>query len=112
MTVTPDSISVIEIPISTNVFDVLTTQTLTIELGPLGPQGPSGPQGSTANVFYTHVQATPSAVWTIAHNLNGYPTAVVLDSAGTQCEGSFNYTDTNTMVITFTAAFSGNAYVI
>jgi hypothetical protein len=36
----------------------------------------------------------------------------VLDSAGTQCEGTFSYPSKNTMVITFTAAFTGTAYVI
>jgi hypothetical protein len=51
-------------------------------------------------------------VWTINHNLGGNPTAVVLDSAGTQCEGTFSYPSVNQMVITFTAAFSGVAYVI
>jgi hypothetical protein len=71
-----------------------------------------GPQGNPATVFYTHTQGTPSAVWTIDHNLGGNPTAVVIDSAGTQCEGTFSYPTLNQMVITFTAAFSGVAYVI
>ena len=53
MAVTPDSISVIEIPIATNVFDVLTTQTLTIELGPIGPQGPQGYAGTVGNTGVT-----------------------------------------------------------
>lgn len=71
-----------------------------------------GPQGGAAQVFYTHTQAVASAVWTINHNLGGEPTAVVLDSAGTQCEGTFSYPSKNQMVITFTAAFTGTAYVI
>lgn len=73
-----------------------------------------GPQGVSAsvNVFYVHTQAVASAVWTINHNLNGEPTAVVLDSAGTQCEGTFSYPSKNQMVITFTSAFAGTAYVI
>jgi len=37
---------------------------------------------------------------------------VVLDSAGTQCEGTFSYPSTNQMIITFTAAFTGTAYVV
>lgn len=71
-----------------------------------------GPQGNAADVFYVHTQAVASATWTINHNLNGEPTAVVLDSAGTQCEGTFSYPSKNQMVITFTAAFTGTAYVI
>lgn len=71
-----------------------------------------GPQGPSQTVFYVHTQAVSSAIWTINHNLNGEPTAVVLDSAGTQCEGTFSYTSKNQMVITFTSAFTGTAYVI
>lgn len=71
-----------------------------------------GPQGNAAQVFYVHTQAVASAVWTINHNLGGEPTAVVLDSAGTQCEGTFSYPSKNQMVITFTASFTGTAYVI
>jgi hypothetical protein len=76
--------------------------------------GPQGPPGSfdPADIFYVHTQASSSAIWTINHNLGGQPTAVVLDSAGTQCEGTFSYPSSNQMVITFTAAFSGTAYVV
>jgi hypothetical protein len=74
--------------------------------------GPQGPSGAAASVFYTHTQSTSSAVWTINHNLGGNPTAVVLDSAGTMCEGTFTYPSINQMVITFSSAFTGTAYVI
>lgn len=86
-------------------------QTPTINVAAPGPQGPVGPSGSSA-VFYVHTQSSSSAVWTINHNLQGEPTAVVLDSAGTQCEGTFSYPSKNQMVITFTSAFTGTAYVI
>jgi hypothetical protein len=76
-----------------------------------GPQGPPG-VFTSSDIFYVHTQGSPSATWTINHNLNGNPTAVVLDSAGTQCEGTFSYPTLNRMVITFTGAFSGTAYVI
>jgi hypothetical protein len=76
-----------------------------------GPQGQPG-VFDPGDIFYVHTQGSPSAVWTINHNLSGNPTAVVLDSAGTQCEGTFSYPTLNRMVITFTAAFSGTAYVI
>lgn len=79
-----------------------------VEITAPGPQGVS----ASAQIFYTHIQAVASAVWTINHNLNGEPTAVVLDSAGTQCEGTFSYPSKNQMVITFTSAFTGTAYVI
>jgi hypothetical protein len=73
--------------------------------------GPQGAPGS-AGVFYVHQQPTAASVWTINHNLNAEPTAVVLDSAGTQCEGTFSYPSRQVMIITFTAPFTGTAYVI
>lgn len=85
--------------------------TPTVIVSAPGPQGPAGTFDSS-DIFYSHVQAVASAVWTINHNLNGEPTAVVLDSAGTQCEGTFSYPSKNQMVITFTGAFTGTAYVI
>jgi len=80
----------------------------TVTIQTPGPQGPS----ASAQIFYVHTQAVASAVWTINHNLGGQPTAVVLDSAGTQCEGTFSYPSINQMVITFSSAFTGTAYVI
>jgi hypothetical protein len=85
--------------------------TASISVTSPGPQGQPG-QFAPSDIFYVHTQAQASAVWTINHNLGGQPVAVVLDSAGTQCEGTFSYPSTNQMIITFTAAFSGTAYVV
>jgi hypothetical protein len=76
-----------------------------------GPQGPAG-QFTPGDVAYTHTQAVSSATWTINHNLGFNPVAVVLDSGGTQCEGSITYPTVNQMVITFTGAFTGVAYIV
>lgn len=76
-----------------------------------GPQGPAG-AFSPSDIAYTHTQAVASATWTINHNLGFNPTAVVLDSSGTQCEGTFSYPTLNQMVITFSAAFTGTAYIV
>lgn len=76
-----------------------------------GPQGQPG-QFAPGDISYTYTQATASAVWTINHNLGFNPVAVVLDSAGTQCEGTISYPTLNQMVITFSSAFTGHAYVV
>ena len=76
-----------------------------------GPQGPAG-AFTPADIAYTHTQAISSAVWTINHNLGFRPVGIVLDSAGTQCEGTISYPTVNQMVITFTSAFTGNAYLV
>lgn len=77
-----------------------------------GIQGPPGADGGPASVFYTHNQSIPSDTWVINHNLSGRPTAVVMDSAGTMCEGYFQYPSLNQMIITFSSPFSGTAYII
>jgi hypothetical protein len=76
-----------------------------------GPQGPAG-TFAVGDVAYTHTQAVSSSTWTINHNLGFNPLAIVLDSGGTQCEGSVTYPSTNQMVITFTGAFTGVAYIV
>ena len=82
-----------------------------VEVTAPGPQGPAG-IFSPGDVAYTHTQSTASATWTINHSLGFNPTAVVLDSAGTNCEGSFSYPNNVTMVITFNSAFTGTAYLV
>lgn len=56
-------------------------------------------------------QLTPSANWVIVHNLGSKPVPIVFDSAGTQVEGTPAYVDDNVMTISFSAAFSGTAYL-
>lgn len=82
-----------------------------VEITAPGPQGQAG-QFTPGDVAYTHTQSVASSVWTINHNLNFKPVAVVLDSAGTNCEGSFSYPNNVTMVITFNSAFTGTAYLV
>jgi hypothetical protein len=62
-----------------------------------GSQGPPGPQGrdGVGDANYEFTQATPAAVWAIAHNLNKFPSVTVLDSSGDECEGVVQYTSRN-----------------
>lgn len=77
--------------------------------GPPGPPGPAGPAGS-GSANFRYVQSTPAAVWTIVHGLPFDPNVTVVDSSGAQVEGDVVYVG-NTVVVTFSAAFSGNAYL-
>lgn len=63
------------------------------------------------DIAYAHTQGTASATWTILHNLDFYPNVTVVDSAGTIVEGEITYTNRNQVVLTFSAAFSGKAYL-
>lgn len=56
-------------------------------------------------------QTNSSNVWTIAHNLNRFPSVIVVDSAGSKVEGDVNYIDANNVEIVFGAAFSGIVYL-
>lgn len=64
-----------------------------------------------ATIYYEHTQNSPSTTWTVPHNLDKFPNVTVVDSAGTQVEGTVEYQDSNTVVIHFSAAFSGKAYL-
>ena len=80
--------------------------------GDTGATGPQGPAGAGTNVFYTHYQNTPTSVWTINHNLGNYVIAIVYDSANNQVEGATAQPSINQIVITFSSAFSGYAYIV
>lgn len=69
-----------------------------------------GPPPQVAET-YVHHQASPSTVWTIDHNLPYLPNVTVVDSAGTQIEGSVVYTSGTQVTVTFSAALAGKAYL-
>ena len=60
---------------------------------------------------FTYDQGLPSIMWEINHNLNKFPSAVVVDSAGSVVVGDIQYIDSNNIKITFNASFSGSAYI-
>lgn len=60
---------------------------------------------------YIHNQGVASTTWTITHNLGFYPSVTVSDSADTIIEGQVDYPSVNTVVLTFSSAFAGKAYL-
>lgn len=60
---------------------------------------------------YVHTQAVASARWEIHHNLHKYASVTIVDSANTECVGSVQYVDEDTVVCVFEGAFSGYAYL-
>lgn len=60
---------------------------------------------------YKHVQNVSSSVWTINHEMRKHPSVTVKDSAGSTVIGEVEYVDLNTITITFSGAFSGEAYL-
>lgn len=60
---------------------------------------------------YIHKQVIASNTWEITHNLYKYPSVSVVDTGGNVVIGDVEYTSLNTLVIKFTAPFSGTAYL-
>lgn len=77
--------------------------------GSAGAAGPTGPPGGT-NTYVFH-QMSASASWVITHNLGQFPSVTVVDSAGTEVEGTVTFLDNNNIRIDFSAGFAGVAYL-
>jgi hypothetical protein len=73
----------------------------------IGIQGPAGAGPST----YTHTQSIPAISWTILHGLGRHPSVSVVDSAGSVVVGNVTYDSDIQVTVTFSAAFSGKAYL-
>lgn len=60
---------------------------------------------------FTYEQGIASAVWTVQHNLNKYPSVTVVDSANNVIFPNVEYIDENTIRITMIGASKGRAYL-
>ena len=56
-------------------------------------------------------QQTASATWVITHALGGKPQVTIVDSADTHVFGEVQYNSNTQVTVTFSAAFSGKAYL-
>lgn len=66
--------------------------------------------GSSGDAHYAHTQGIASASWTVTHNLGKFPSVTVIDSANNVVVGEIQYTNNNSLTISFTSTFSGKAY--
>ena len=62
-----------------------------------------------ANFVFT--QSSPSATWNITHNLGKFCSVTVVDSSQEYVIGAVTYVNINSLTITFSAPFSGYAYL-
>lgn len=60
---------------------------------------------------HIHTQGTASTTWTITHTLGGKPSVTIVDSADTVVVGEVTYNSNSEVVVNFTTAFSGFAYL-
>lgn len=60
---------------------------------------------------HVHTQNIVSSTWTINHTLGGFPSVMVVDTAKTVVVGDITYNSDSEIVVNFSAAFSGYAYL-
>ena len=60
---------------------------------------------------FVYIQNTASNYWEIEHNLHKYPSVTVIDSGGTVVVGDVQYIDDDNIICSFSAPFSGAAYL-
>lgn len=87
---------------------VTVPQTSVVTATTIGPQGPTGEAQST----YIYNQPTPSATWTIAHNLGFKPSVELLNAGSQEIEGDVVHTSYNVTMVYFTQSTAGFARLI
>jgi len=60
---------------------------------------------------YVYTQPTASNIWNVNHNMGKFPAVDVIDTGGTNVEGDVFYVDANNLTLTFSAPFTGTAYL-
>jgi len=120
LTVTEEADNSVTVSQANNSITALQT-TNSVTVGTLGLQGPPGSTGATgaqgaqgtgaSHTTYTHNQNSASATWNVTHNLNCFPSVMVVDSAGSVVYGNIEYLDANSLRLTFVASFGGKAYL-
>lgn len=115
------TVEVVENPTTITVdqqnVDVSINETIAeIDIGVSGPQGAKGDKGDPGEVQFSDLsfvyeQFSASTTWLINHNLNFIPNITVVDSAGTVVEGSYSYPNLTSVILNFSNAFAGKAYL-
>ena len=60
---------------------------------------------------YVHNQPTPSNTWTVNHNMGKNPSVSIIDSSGDEVYGEVKHISTSQLILSFSAPFSGIAYL-
>lgn len=99
-----------------------------IILASLGLQGPPGPTGATGAAgtngtngtngnngvsggSFVFEQQSNAIIWNVTHNLGYRPAVTIQDYGKITIEGDLSHTDVNHLVLTFSEAVSGYAYL-
>jgi len=66
---------------------------------------------ATGDKNYVHPQDQASAIWTVQHNLNKFPSVTSVNTNNIEMYGEVVFNDLNSLTINFSAAFSGQAFI-
>ena len=66
---------------------------------------------SSPDKTFEFTQGQPATTWTIQHNLNKFPSVSVVNNNNVVINGEITYIDNNNLTCTFSAGFSGKAYL-
>lgn len=67
--------------------------------------------GSSGDLSLAYIQNAPALVWTITHTLGKFPSVQTVDSTGALILADVTWPDANTVVVTFSVATAGKAYL-
>lgn len=115
----PGTIVGVGSPTSTTGFDgdiYIDTETGEYYGPKAGGSWPASPLFSIAGVVgptqrHVHTQTVASSTWDIVHALGGRPSVTIVDTAGTVVTGEIAYNSDTSVTVSFTAPFSGYAYL-
>ena len=66
---------------------------------------------SDVDKTFVFTQGTAASTWTVNHNLEKFPSVMVVDSANNVVIGDITYTNNNSLTVSFSSTFSGKAYI-
>ncbi len=87
---------------------LITTELGEVDILTIGIQGPPG---TSVIETYIHNQTSASTLWTINHNLNRWPSVMVVDSTKREVIVGIRYIDANTIQVYSDYAFAGQAFL-
>lgn len=63
------------------------------------------------DAHFEFIQGVPATTWDITHNLDKFPSISVVDTADTTVIGSYEYITKNRVILNFSDAFAGRAFL-
>ncbi len=66
---------------------------------------------SDVDKTFVFTQGSAASTWTVNHNLEKFPSVMVVDSGNNVVVGDITYTNNNSLTVSFSSTFSGKAYI-